>query len=94
MHALTTGVLCCVCCVSVHRDRYFLASLSVNELARCLNDKDRKRTLSLGVLRDLLRRHDFDRRYGDTERREHVASMYFSLVLMVRWCQGKKSALL
>jgi hypothetical protein len=42
---------------------------------------------SLGILRDALRRHEFDPRFaGSGAMRERVASMYFPLLLVVRAC--------
>lgn len=38
----------------------------------------------MGVVRDVLRRHEFDLRYRAAAEQERIASLYFPLVLAVR----------
>ncbi len=65
-----------------NRQSHFLAGLLLNEIDNAITqDQEEIRLKAVEALRYQLRKHDFDPRYQDVEKRKMVAGIYFPFIL-------------
>ncbi len=65
------------------RTRHFLVGELINEIDGCIQDST-LRDQGITVLRNILRKHEFDVRYQHKEVRATVATIYLPFLLLVR----------